>query len=170
MKGPPTLFWIPMLGCSFHVLGKNDGRLMLVCQSTCVSNVSPNRTRRTAVLSPGSVNSLRAFARTSLTEIEFAQFQRPIRSGVLMDIVVCRLSWNRCRFWYVNPGDQVIHGVMLTAAGVRLIVGNVCEMLLFERSWDRLPPILSAPHENCFAKFKFDAMVDLTSHGLSEFR
>src|SRR6266568_3055548 len=141
MKGPPTLFWIPMLGCSFHVLGKNDGRLMLVCQSTCVSNVSPNRTRRTAVLSPGSVNSLRAFARTSLTEIEFAQFQRPIRSGVL-----------------------------LTAAGVRLIVGNVCEMLLFERSWDRLPPILSAPHENCFAKFKFDAMVDLTSHGLSEFR
>ena len=110
-----------------------------------------------------------------------------------MDIVVCRLSWNRCSvstgivsrpgtssvplatwnccwFWYVNPGDQVIHGVMLTAAGVRLIVGNVCEMLLFERSWDRLPPILSAPHENCFAKFKFDAMVDLTSHGLSEFR
>src|SRR6266480_3361074 len=96
-----------MLGCSFHVLGKNDGRLMLVCQSTCVSNVSPYRTRRTP----------------------------PVLS-----------------------------------AGVRLIVGNVCEMLSFERSWERLPPILSAPHENCFAKFKFDAMVDLTSHGLSEFR
>ena len=97
MKGPPTLFWIPMLGCSFHVLGKNDGRLMLVCQSTWVSNVSPYRTRRTPpVLSPRSVNSWRPFARTSLTEIEFAQFHRPIRSGVLMLIVVCRLSLNRC--------------------------------------------------------------------------
>ena len=78
-----------MLGCSFHVLGKNDGKLMLVCQSTWVSNVSPYRTRRTPpVLSPRSVNSWRPFARTSLTEIEFAQFQRPIRSGVLMLIVV----------------------------------------------------------------------------------
>src|SRR4029077_6593817 len=133
-----------MLGCSFQVLAKNDGRLMLVCQSTCVSNVSPNKVRR---MHPQVVsvtgNSWRPWVRTSLTEIEFAQFQRPMRSGVLRLIVVLRLSlnrwsvstgsescpgissvplatWNCWRFWYENPGDQVIHGVMLTAAGVRL--------------------------------------------------
>ena len=57
---------------------------------------------------------------------------------------------------------------MLTADGVRLTVGKVCETLLFERSWERLPPILSVPQENCFAKFRFDATVDLTSQGLRE--
>src|SRR5437899_848093 len=182
-----------MLGCSFQVLGKNDGRLMLVCQSTWVSNVSSNRTRRTAPVLSWSGTSVRPCVRTSLTEIEFAQFQRPIRSGVLSVMVVLRLSLNRCsvstgsvsrpgisnvplatwncwRFWYEKLGDQVIQGVMLMAAGVRLTVGNVCDTLLFERSWERLPPILRVPQENCFAKFKFDATVDVTSQGLRELR
>jgi hypothetical protein len=40
MNGPPlVVFKIPTLGCSFQLLEKNDGRLMLVFQSTRVSNV-----------------------------------------------------------------------------------------------------------------------------------
>src|SRR5207245_9685752 len=137
---------------------ENDGILMLVCQSTCVSNLSPNRTRPRPPVLSASMNSFRPCVRTSLTEIEFDQFQRPIRSGVLSVMVVLRLSLNRCsvstgsvsrpgisnvplatwncwRFWYENPGDQVIQGVMLMAAGVRLTAGSVCDALLFERYW-----------------------------------
>src|SRR5256714_13741867 len=46
MKGPPLVaLRIPTLGCSFQVLVKNDGRLMLDVQLTRDSNVSPYRTR-----------------------------------------------------------------------------------------------------------------------------
>src|SRR5882762_11142979 len=87
MKGPPlVVFKIPTLGCSFQVPEKNDGRLMLVFQSTRVSKVSPKTTRRTPPVLSGRSNSwLRPWTRTSLTLMLFPQFQRPMRSGVLME-------------------------------------------------------------------------------------
>src|SRR6476646_7417394 len=55
MNGPaPVAFTVDTPGCSFQVLGKNDGRLMPVCQSTRVSNVCPKSARRTPPVLSGS--------------------------------------------------------------------------------------------------------------------
>src|SRR5882762_8217221 len=202
MKGPAlVVFRIPTLGCSFQVLGKNDGRLMLVFQSTRVSNVSPYRTCRIAPVVSGRSYAWRPWTLTSVTLMLFPQFHRPTRSGVLRFMVVRRLSlksgtvsgrsyawrpwtltsvtlmlfpqfhrptrsgvlrfmvvrrlslksgtvsgttlsrgtptvspairsvlletWNCWSLLKLNPGDQVIQGVMFTADGVRLMVGKV---------------------------------------------
>jgi len=129
---------------------------------------------------------------TSVTLMLFPQFQRPNRSGVLRLMVVRRLSlksgsvsgtrlspgtrrvpvatWNCWSLLKVNPGDQVIHGVMFTADGVRLMVGKVWLTLAVERSWERVPPIFSAPHENRLSKFRLEPIRAVTSQGLSELR
>ncbi len=128
----------------------------------------------------------------------FPQFHRPTRSGVLRLMVVWRLSlkrgsvsgttlsrgtptvspairsvpletWNCWSLLKLNPGDQVIQGVMFTADGVRLMVGKVWLTLAVERSWERVPPMLSAPHENRLSKFRLEPIRAVTSHGLSEF-
>ena len=111
MKGPPlVVFKIPTLGCSFQVPEKNDGRLMLVFQSTRVSNVSPKRTRRTPPVLSGSANSWRPWTRTSVTVTLFPQFQRPMRSGVLMDTLVLRLSLKSRRVsgTVLSPGTRSV--------------------------------------------------------------
>ncbi len=158
MNGPaPVAFTIAMPGCSFQELAKNDGRLMPVLHLTRDSYVSPNSTFPTApVLSPGRLNSWRPWIRESVIDRLLTQFHRPSRSGVAMVIVVRRVSlnnfsvsgvappgtsktpvawWNCWSLLKVNPGDHVIQDVMFTADGVRLIVGNVCEMLADDRSW-----------------------------------
>src|SRR5258705_13450330 len=84
MKGTAlVVLRIPTLGCSFQVLGKKDGRLMLVFQSTRVSNVSPYRTCRIAPVGSGRSYAWRPWTLTSVTLMLFPQFHRPTRSGVL---------------------------------------------------------------------------------------
>ena len=70
----------------------------------------------------------------------------------------------------LNPGDQVIHGVMFTEDGVRLMVGKVWLTLAVERSWERVPPMFSAPHANRLSKFRLEPIRAVTSQGLSELR
>src|SRR6266540_1547946 len=143
-------------------------------------------------------NAWRPWTLTSVTLMLFPQFHRPNRSGVLRLMLVWRLSlksrrvsgttlsrgiptvspgtrrvplatWNCWSLLNVNPGDQVIQGVMFTADGVRLMVGKVWLTLAVERSWERVPPMLSAPHENRLSKFRLEPIRAVTSHGLSEF-
>src|SRR5918996_1721042 len=76
MNGPAlVLFWIEMLGESFHVLRKSGGRPNEVVHSTSVWNVCSYSTRRTP---PGAVlsritNSRRCPDETSFTSTEFDQ-------------------------------------------------------------------------------------------------
>src|SRR5258705_11158041 len=133
MKGTAlVVLRIPTLGCSFQVLGKNDGRLMLVFQSTRVSNVSPYRTCRSAPVVSGRSYAWRPWTLTLVTLVLFPQFHRPTRSGVVRLMVVWRLSlkrasvagprlspgtgrgplatWNCWSLLKVKPRDRVIHG------------------------------------------------------------
>src|SRR5918996_473066 len=143
MNGPPTLFWIVMLGESFHEPLKSCGRLIDGSHATSVENVSPYSTRRTP---PGTVgswmrNSSRSVDRRSVMVTPSGRFHRPMRRGVCKDRVLVRASW-KCssvspgigiragplrKFFVVvseNPGDHVIHDVMSIGAGVSLTSGN----------------------------------------------
>src|SRR6266851_5486469 len=124
--------------------------------------------------------------------MSFPQFHRPIRSGVLMEMLVRRLSlkrcsvsigilapgtkrvplamWNCCSLVKLNPGDQVSQGAMFTADGVRLMLGKLWLVLEAERSCLRVPPMFNVPQENLLSKFRLEPICAVTSQGLSELR
>ena len=85
MKGPAEVwFTIAIPGWSFQVPVNKDGRLIPVCQSTLVSKVRSNSTRRwpPGAVESGITYSCRALLRASFTWKVFDQFQGPIRTGV----------------------------------------------------------------------------------------
>src|SRR5438067_12735265 len=138
----------------FQLPLSSGGRLMPVCQSTFVWNVSQNKTCRSTV-SPGAMtsgirNSCRARVKTSSAEKLFAHVQRPIWIGVANERLVLRsvlksgrvrtgavspgkagvtsepaAVWKFCTFEKAKPGDQVIDRASVTTRGARLILGSV---------------------------------------------
>src|SRR5713226_7085995 len=155
-------------GSSFHDPANTSGRLIPVCQSTCVSNVRPYNTCRTppGAVASGMSNSRRAVDVWSTIVRLLDQFQRPMRSGVPTATSVARVSkdvasvssgptsnglplmCNDCVLLNENEGDHVIASPTFTAAGVSVTVGNVCVTSPLPNSWCREPPTLSVPQSN----------------------
>src|SRR2546421_12929672 len=188
MNGPADVwFTIPMLGCSFQVPVKSDGRLMPVCQLTIVVKVWSNSTRRRP---PGTVVSTmsiccRALLMTSLTEKLLLQFHGPMRSGVSKSRLDSRWSansvsrappgrttdgwiWgNVCLLLNEKPGDHVMDRVRLIADGVRLTDGMVCDTRPRPTSCCRPPPRRKLPQSNCLVKLNCDTKVAVARNGFT---
>ena len=66
-----------------------------------------------------------------------------------------------------KPGDQVIDGVMFTGDGVRDTCGKFWVIRSFDRSCERLPPMVSVPQSNRLSKFNWDARLAVDRNGLT---
>jgi hypothetical protein len=93
MNGPAdVVFTICRPGWSFQLPENSWGRLMPVCQSTVEENVETYSTcrRPPGTVESGMSNSWRWLLVASFAVTLLSQFQRPMRSGVWKDMVVCR--------------------------------------------------------------------------------
>ena len=187
---------MPSEGCSFHDDGKRAGRLMLVFQSTAVVKSMPKNCVSVSAGLSGSTIVCVPLASLILSRIEklLFQFQRPMRSGVLIRTSVWRLwarsvskgmtvspgiggsgtvevRWPNARlFVTVKLGDQVMPSVMSIGTGDNEITGRVCVTEPLVRSCRRLPPTVSVPQSNRFEKLMLLPNVAVARNGSTAFR